>query len=47
VPLSTDFTVTASKGGYGVIGQDPEGNLFAFIPDEKQTINVTRSWSQG
>ncbi|KAB5551416.1 hypothetical protein GE09DRAFT_171737 [Coniochaeta sp. 2T2.1] len=47
VPLSTVMSISASRGGYGVIGQSPGGDLVAFIPDEQQTANVTRSWSTG
>jgi hypothetical protein len=47
VPLSTFLSTTARKGGYGVIGQVDGGDLIAFIPDEQQTTNVTRSWSTG
>jgi len=47
VPLSTLFSTTARSGGYGIIGQASGGNLVALIPDEKQTANVTRSWSGG
>ena len=47
VPLSTLFSTTARRGGYGIVGQASGGDLVAFIPDEKQTTNVTRSWSTG
>lgn len=47
VPLSSLMSTSASKGGYGVIYQQPGGTMAAFIPDEAQTKNVSRSWSAG